>query len=48
MSLRGTNQKFLRRFAYVQQKMTAAGIDMNQQQLEAMEQFWQESKTTVG
>ena len=48
MSLRGTNQKFLRRFAYVQQKMTASGIDMNQQQLEAMEQFWQESKTTVG
>ena len=48
MSLRSTNQKFLRRFAYVQEKMTTAGIDMNQRQLEAMEQFWQESKTTVG
>ena len=41
MSLRNTNQKFLRRFAYVQQQMTAAGI-------EAMESFWQESKATVG
>ena len=48
MSLRGTNQKFLRRFAYVQQRMQDAGIEMNQQQLETMEQFWQESKTKVG
>ena len=48
MSLRNTNQKFLRRFAYVQQRMLDAGIEMNQQQLEAMEQFWQESKATVG
>jgi MazG family protein len=48
MSLRNTNQKFLRRFAYVQQRMQDAGIEMNQQQLESMEQFWQESKATVG
>ncbi len=48
MSLRNTNQKFLRRFAYVQQKMTAAGIEMEQQQLEQMERFWQESKAAVG
>jgi MazG family protein len=48
MSLRNTNQKFLRRFAYVQQQMKAAGIEMDQRQLEAMEQFWQESKATVG
>jgi len=48
MSLRNTNQKFLRRFAYVQQRMQDAGIEMNQQQLETMEQFWQESKTKVG
>jgi MazG family protein len=48
MSLRNTNQKFLRRFAYVQQQMKASGIEMDQRQLEAMEQFWQESKATVG
>ena len=48
MSLRNTNQKFLRRFAYVQQRMQDADIEMNQQQLETMEQFWQESKATVG
>ena len=48
MSLRGTNQKFLRRFAHVQQQMAAAGIEMDQQQLEQMEHFWQESKNLVG
>ena len=48
MSLRNTNQKFLRRFAYVRQHMEAAGIEMEQQQLEAMENFWQESKAKVG
>jgi MazG family protein len=48
MSLRNTNQKFLRRFAFVQQQMQAAGIEMDQRQLETMERFWQEAKTTVG
>lgn len=48
MSLRSTNQKFLRRFAYVQQQMAEAGIEMEQRQLEQMELFWQESKARVG
>jgi MazG family protein len=48
MSLRRTNQKFVRRFAYVQQCMAEAGIEMDQQQLEQMENFWQDSKEQVG
>ena len=48
MSLRNTNLKLQRRFAYVQQKMSAAGIEMEQQQLEQMERFWQEAKSHVG
>lgn len=48
MSLRRTNQKFLRRFAYVQQQMAEAGIEMDQKQLERMESFWQDSKAEVG
>ena len=48
MSLRGTNRKFLRRFAYVQQQMADAGIEMDQKQLERMESFWQDSKHRVG
>ena len=47
MSLRGTNRKFERRFAYVQQQMRAAGIAMDPEQLEQMERFWQEAKTRV-
>ena len=47
MSLRRTNRKFQRRFAYVQQQMRAAGIDMDQRQLDQMERFWQESKSQV-
>jgi uncharacterized protein YabN with tetrapyrrole methylase and pyrophosphatase domain len=48
MSLRQTNRKFQRRFAYVQQQMRSAGIEMEQHQLEQMERFWQEAKNHVG
>jgi ATP diphosphatase len=48
MSLRNTNRKFQRRFAYVQQQMSTAGIEMKQEQLEQMERFWQDSKNHVG
>lgn len=48
MSLRQTNQKFVRRFEYVQQQMQAAGIVMQQHELEQMELFWQEAKGVVG
>jgi len=48
MSLRRTNQKFQRRFTYVQKQMKAAGIEMEQHQLEQMERFWQEAKSHVG
>ena len=48
IALRGTNQKFLRRFAYVQQRMREAGIEMEQQELDRMEAFWQASKHQVG
>ena len=48
IALRGTNQKFLRRFAYVQRQMQDAGIEMDQQQLEQMENFWQDAKSRVG
>jgi len=47
MSLRRTNRKFQRRFAYVQEQMAAAGIVMDQRQLDQMEVFWQDAKTHV-
>jgi ATP diphosphatase len=48
MSLRGTNRKFINRFQYVLEQMKSADMEMNQQQLERMEEFWQESKSIVG
>ena len=48
MSLRGTNRKFVRRFAHVQEQMAAAGIEMNQRELDEMERFWQQAKSLVG
>jgi len=48
MSLRGTNRKFQRRFAYVRERMAEAGVEMRQEQLELMEKFWQEAKGRVG
>lgn len=47
MSLRDTNRKFQRRFAYVQQRMRESGIAMEQGRLEQMEVFWQEAKQRV-
>jgi ATP diphosphatase len=48
MSLRSTNRKFINRFQYVLGQMKSADIEMNQQQLERMEEFWQQSKSIVG
>jgi MazG family protein len=48
MALRKTNRKFINRFDYVSEQMKSAGIEMNQQQLDRMEYFWQQSKSIVG
>jgi MazG family protein len=48
MALRKTNRKFIDRFDYVFEQMKTAGVEMNQQQLERMEHFWQQSKSIVG
>jgi ATP diphosphatase len=48
MSLRHTNQKFIRRFDYVKQQMQSSDINMSQQALDQMEAFWQQSKSVVG
>lgn len=47
-ALRDTNQKFMRRFDYVLEQMKSGGHPMDQQQLDRMESFWQQSKSVVG
>lgn len=48
MALRGTNQKFIRRFRYVFESMAADGLDINDSELQTMEGYWQRSKREVG
>lgn len=43
-ALRQTNEKFIRRFDYVVQQMQKSDIEFSPQQLDQMEQFWQQSK----
>jgi len=47
-ALRQTNEKFIRRFDYVVARMQQAGIEFSPDQLEQMEQFWQQSKKVTG
>lgn len=47
-ALRQTNEKFIRRFNYVVQQMQSSGIEFDPNQLEQMEQFWQQSKSITG
>mgnify|MGYP003413594546 FL=1 len=44
LALASTNQKFMKRFAYVEEKMELSGEQMNPENLEIMDKFWDESK----
>lgn len=44
LALASTNQKFMKRFAYVEEKMELSGEQMNPENLEIMDIFWDESK----
>ncbi|MFB1051066.1 nucleoside triphosphate pyrophosphohydrolase [Paraliobacillus sp. JSM ZJ581] len=45
LALEQTNQKFIRRFQYIEQKIAEKGKLMEDQTLEALDQLWNESKT---
>jgi tetrapyrrole methylase family protein/MazG family protein len=44
VALQRTNIKFVKRFKYVEKSMRSANADMKAENLETMEQFWQEAK----
>lgn len=46
-ALRKTNQKFIRRFQYIERQLREAGKDVHQSSLEDMERLWQEAKKTI-
>ena len=46
-ALRRTNSKFIRRFAYVEEKIKAMGKKLSDSNLEEMDFYWEESKKEV-
>jgi XTP/dITP diphosphohydrolase len=47
-ALRLTNEKFIRRFNYVEQKVKETGKAINESNLEEMDKYWNESKKLIG
>lgn len=43
-ALRGTNNKFIHRFQYIEQEVAKRGKTLKETSLEEMEQYWQEAK----
>lgn len=46
-ALRRTNQKFIRRFHYIEERLKAQGKSINESNLAEMDALWQEAKTKV-
>lgn len=46
-ALRKTNSKFIRRFAYVEEKIKATGKKLSESSLKEMDFYWEESKKIV-
>ena len=47
-ALRLTNEKFIKRFNYVQKKVKETGKAINESNLEEMDKYWNESKKLNG
>jgi len=47
-ALRKTNNKFIKRFGYVEAKITESGRKLSESTLKEMDKFWEESKNIVG
>ncbi len=46
-ALRRTNEKFISRFSYVEEKIKSQGKSMSESTLAEMDKFWEESKTKL-
>ena len=45
-ALRTTNNKFIKRFQYIEQEIAKKGKTLKETSLKEMERYWQESKNT--
>ncbi len=46
-ALRKTNRKFIERFKFVEEKIKSTGKSLNESNLEEMDKYWNESKSTI-
>jgi XTP/dITP diphosphohydrolase len=46
-ALRKTNRKFIERFKFVEEKIKSSGKRINESNLEEMDKYWNESKSTI-
>lgn len=46
-ALRKTNRKFIDRFKFVEEKIKSSGKSINESNLEEMDKYWNESKSTI-
>jgi XTP/dITP diphosphohydrolase len=46
-ALRLTNEKFITRFNYIEQKIKESGKSLTESNLEEMDKYWEESKTIL-
>ena len=46
-ALRKTNKKFIKRFGYVEKKITESDRKLSESTLEEMDKYWEESKNIV-
>jgi MazG family protein len=46
-ALRKTNNKFIKRFGYIEDKITESGRKLSESTLEEMDKYWEESKNIV-
>ncbi|MDR0315523.1 MAG: nucleoside triphosphate pyrophosphohydrolase [Treponema sp.] len=47
VALRRTNSKFVERFKYVEKKMKESGVEMKQENLGVMDQYWNDAKNSI-
>jgi MazG family protein len=47
-ALRKTNKKFIKRFGYLEEKITESGRKLSESTLKEMDKYWEESKNVVG
>jgi XTP/dITP diphosphohydrolase len=47
-ALRRTNQKFIKRFGYIEEKINSLGKKLRESNLQEMDMYWEESKKVIG